>query len=103
VRRTGVMSNLDKRRTLKENIKRNALRGRAEVGGFTSDDLRFKTWEHRMRRESSAVVLAMMDVSGSMGYFEKYVALLLFLMVKFLRTKYNRVRSSSLTTPRPKR
>jgi hypothetical protein len=92
VRRHGVMSNLDKRRTLLENVKRNAQRGQARVGGFTSDDLRFKTWERQVRRESNAVVLAMMDVSGSMGQFEKYVARsFYFWMVKFLRTKYARV------------
>lgn len=92
VRRHGVMSNLDKRRTLLENIKRNAQHGAARVGGLTSDDLRFKTWEQRVRRESNAVVLAMMDVSGSMGHFEKYVARsFYFWMVKFLRTKYARV------------
>jgi sporulation protein YhbH len=92
VRKHGVMSNLDKRRTLLQNIKRNALKGAAHVGGLTSDDLRFKTWERHIRRESNAVVLAMMDVSGSMGHFEKYVARsFYFWMVKFLRTKYGRV------------
>ena len=92
VRRKGPMSNLDKRRTLKENIKRNAMHGQARVGGLTSDDLRFKTWERRLTRENNAVVLSMMDVSGSMGHFEKYVARsFYFWMVKFLRTKYARV------------
>ncbi len=45
-----------------------------------------------MQREASAVVLAMMDVSGSMGTFEKYVSrAFYFWMVRFLRTKYDRV------------
>jgi uncharacterized protein len=92
IRRTGPFSNLDKRRTLKENLKRNAMHGQARVGGFASDDLRFKTWDRAVRRESNAVVLAMMDVSGSMGHFEKYVARsFYFWMTRFLRTKYNRV------------
>lgn len=92
VRKKGAMSNLDKRRTLMENIKRNAAKGDARVGDFISEDLRFKTWETRVRYQSNAVVLAMMDVSGSMGEFEKYIARsFYFWMVRFLRTKYNNV------------
>jgi uncharacterized sporulation protein YeaH/YhbH (DUF444 family) len=38
-------------------------------------------------------VIAMMDVSGSMGDFEKYIARsFYFWMVRFLRTKYNNVK-----------
>lgn len=92
IRKHGIMSNLDKRRTIKENIKRNALKGDARFGNIRSEDLRFKTWETDIRRESNAVVIAMMDVSGSMGEFEKYIARsFYFWMVRFLRTKYNAV------------
>ena len=45
-----------------------------------------------IQHESNAVVIAMMDVSGSMGEFEKYIARsFYFWMVRFLRTKYNNV------------
>ena len=45
-----------------------------------------------MRFESNAVVIAMIDVSGSMGEFKKYVARsFYFWMVRFLRTKYDNV------------
>jgi sporulation protein YhbH len=92
IRKKGAMSNLDKRRTLLENVKRNAARGNAHVGDFRSDDMRFKTWETSIQYQSNAVVLAMMDVSGSMGEFEKYIARsFYFWMVRFLRTKYNNV------------
>ena len=92
IRKKGAMSNLDKKRTLLENIKRNAARGQAQVGDFRQDDLRFKTWETRIEYQSNAVVLALMDVSGSMGDFEKYIARsFYFWMVRFLRTKYNNV------------
>ncbi|MBW3622555.1 MAG: sporulation protein YhbH [Armatimonadetes bacterium] len=95
IRKTGIFSNLDKKRTLKENIKRNASLGKARVGNFKSDDLRFKTWEPDIRNESNAVVLAMMDTSGSMGEFEKYIARsFYFWMVRFLRTKYENVEIS---------
>ncbi len=92
IRRTGIMSNLDKRRTIKENIKRNAKLGAARFQNVRNEDLRFKTWDPEIRHESNAVVIAMMDVSGSMGEFEKYIARsFYFWMVRFLRTKYNNV------------
>ncbi|HEV7374494.1 MAG TPA: sporulation protein YhbH [Pyrinomonadaceae bacterium] len=93
IRRTGVMANLDKRRMILENIKRNAREeGRARFGDVRKEDLRFKTWEESLRYESNAVVLALMDVSGSMGEFKKYIARSFFFwMVRFLRTKYDNV------------
>jgi sporulation protein YhbH len=92
IRRTGPFSNLDKRRTIRENIKRNALMGNPRFGNLKNDDLRFKTWEKAVRRDSNAVVFAMADVSGSMGTFEKYISrAFYFWMVSFLRSKYDRV------------
>lgn len=93
IRRTGVMANLDKRRMILENIKRNAREARdARFGNVRKEDLRFKSWEEDKRYESNAVVLAIMDVSGSMGEFKKYIARSFFFwMVRFLRTKYDNV------------
>lgn len=93
IRRTGVLSNLDKRRTILENIRRNAReKGEAKIGGFKKEDMRFKSWEDEIRYESNAAVIAMMDVSGSMGEFKKYIARSFFFwMVRFLRTKYDSV------------
>jgi sporulation protein YhbH len=92
VRKVGIMANLDKKRTIKENIKRNAMAGDARFKDVRNDDLRFKTWEKEVKFQSNAVVIAMMDVSGSMGEFEKYIARsFYFWMVRFLRTKYNNV------------
>ncbi|MBL8168199.1 MAG: sporulation protein YhbH [Acidobacteria bacterium] len=94
IRRTGVLSNLDKRRTVMENIRRNAReQGKAKIGGFKKEDMRFKSWEEEVRYESNAAVIAMMDVSGSMGEFKKYIARSFFFwMVRFLRTKYDQVK-----------
>ena len=93
IRKKGAMSNLDKRRTLLENLKRNASAGNPTVGNIRDEDLRYKTWETRVEYQSNAVVLALMDVSGSMGEFEKYIARsFYFWMVRFLRTKYENVR-----------
>ncbi|MBI3948979.1 MAG: sporulation protein YhbH [Acidobacteria bacterium] len=94
VRRTGVLPNLDKRRTILENMKRTAQEtGQAKLGPIKKEDLRFKSWEEQIKYESNAVVLAMMDVSGSMGEFKKYIARsFYFWMVRFLRTKYDNVK-----------
>ncbi|MGG3245878.1 DUF444 family protein, partial [Brevibacillus formosus] len=60
--------------------------------GITDDDLRFKTWEEIIKPHSNAVIVAMMGTSGSMGVFEKYIARSFFFwMVRFLRTKYEKV------------
>ncbi len=57
-----------------------------------SSDLRFRTIERDVETYSNAVVLAMMDVSGSMGSQQKYLARSFFFwMVSFLRTLYRHV------------
>lgn len=92
VRSKGLLGNLDKKRTLLENLKRNAIKGKATIGGIIPEDLRYKTWEDKFKFETSAVVLAMMDTSGSMGTHEKYIARTFFFwMLRFLRSKYQRV------------
>lgn len=94
IRRSGILSNLDKRRSIIENIKRTAREsGEAKMSRFKKEDLRYKTWEEQIKYESNAVVMAMMDVSGSMGEFKKYIARsFYFWMVRFLKTKYDHVK-----------
>ena len=93
VRKKGPLANLDKKRTILENMKRNAAKGDPKFKDLKNEDLRFKVWEPTIRYQSNAVVLAMMDISGSMGDFEKYIARsFYFWMVRFLRTKYNNVK-----------
>jgi uncharacterized protein len=92
VRRKGVLPNLDKRRTLLENIKRNARAGKPHVGNVRPEDLRFRTWQEVQRQQHRAVVVAMRDVSGSMGEFEQWVSrCCYFWMVRFLRARYQQV------------
>jgi len=92
VRRKGILSNIDKKRTILENLRRNARDGRPEIAGISPDDLRFKTWEDIVRPHNNAVILAMMDTSGSMGSFEKYCARSFFFwMARFLRRQYEKV------------
>jgi uncharacterized protein len=92
IRKTGLMGNVDKKRTILSALKRNSLKGETKVAPITNDDLRFKTWTETIKPESKAVVLMMMDTSGSMGNFEKYMARSFFFwMSRFLRTKYETV------------
>lgn len=92
IRKKGLMGNIDKKRTILTAIKRNAIKGEATINPIHQDDLRFKTWDEVVKPESRAVVLAMMDTSGSMGIFEKTCARnFFFWMARFLRTKYSAV------------
>lgn len=92
IRKKGIRSNLDKKRTILENLKRNANEGKPGIHHISPEDLRFKTWEDIRKPRSNAVILAMMDTSGSMGTFEKYMARSFFFwMTRFLRTKYDKV------------
>jgi sporulation protein YhbH len=92
IRRKGLMGNIDKRRTILSAIKRNARDGKTQIYPIRDEDLRFKTWDTVTKPESKAVVLAMMDTSGSMGVWEKYIARSFFFwMTRFLRTKYEKV------------
>ena len=92
IRKKGLMGNIDKKRTILTAIKRNAMKGKAQITPITNDDLRFKTWDEVKKPETRAVVLAMMDTSGSMGTFEKFCARSFFFwMTRFLRTKYQSV------------
>lgn len=92
IRKTGLMGNIDKKRTMMTAFKRNAMAGKASFHPIYQEDLKFKTWNEVVKPESKAVVLAMMDTSGSMGIWEKYMARSFFFwMTRFLRTKYETV------------
>ncbi|KIO64311.1 hypothetical protein B4064_0886 [Caldibacillus thermoamylovorans] len=92
IRKTGLMGNIDKKKTMLSAFKRNALSGKPSFHPIYPEDLKFKTWNEKIRYESKAVVLAMMDTSGSMGIWEKYMARSFFFwMTRFLRTKYEKV------------
>lgn len=92
VRKKGIMSNIDKKRTILENLRRNSRQGQPGIHGISPDDLRYKTWEEIVVPRSNAVIIAMMDTSGSMGSFEKYCARSFFFwMTRFLRKQYEKV------------
>jgi len=59
---------------------------------INDDDLRFKQIEHDVVPHSNAVVIAMMDTSGSMTTDKKYLARsMLFWLVEFLKKAYDEV------------
>lgn len=92
IRKTGLMGNIDKKRTMLAAFKRNAMAGNASFYPIFPEDLKFKTWNEKVKPDSKAVVLAMMDTSGSMGIWEKYMARSFFFwMTRFLRSKYETV------------
>jgi len=92
VSKKGLMPNLDIRRTLKENLKRNAAKGNAKVGSFKQDDLRYKTYDIQKEYRSNAAVYLIMDRSGSMTTDKKYIAKSFFFwMVQFIKKKYKNV------------
>ena len=92
LRRRGAMANLDKRRTLLTNVKRNAARGQPQVRALHDADLRFRVWDTHEELHANAAVYMLMDCSGSMTTSKKYIAKSFFFwMVRFLRLKYRRV------------
>ena len=74
-------------------IKEERLNGGEEFSIIIDDsDLRFKTIDEDIQICSNAVVIAKMDVSGSMDSQKKYlVRSLLFWMVEFLKSQYESV------------
>jgi sporulation protein YhbH len=82
---------LDKKATLRENLLRNAKRGRSSLGGIDKSDLRYLSYREVPRPRNRAVVFLAMDVSGSMDVDRKRMARLFFYWcVQFLRSRYER-------------
>jgi uncharacterized sporulation protein YeaH/YhbH (DUF444 family) len=85
--RRGVRSRLDRRRSLKEAIKRRAVQD--EGAAFTNDDLRYRQLALRRRPATEAVVYFAMDVSSSMTEHDRKLAKSFFFwVVQGLRRQY---------------
>lgn len=88
----GLPPNVDLKRTLIENLKRNSLAGKPSFGKIVPDDLRYRVWENVVEKHSNAAVILIMDRSGSMTDDKKYIVKSFFFwMVSFLRLKYGNV------------
>jgi len=83
----GARSRLDRRRSLKESIKRRSVHGDGPT--FTDDDLRFRQLNRREQPATQAVVFMLMDVSGSMSDRDRQLAKSFFFWaVQGLRRQY---------------
>jgi hypothetical protein len=86
--RRGPRARLDRRRTMKEAIKRRAAQPDAPQG-FTDDDLRFRQLAQRKRPSTQAVVLFVLDVSASMDRERRKLAKSFFFWaLQGLRRRY---------------
>ena len=85
--RRGVRSRLDRRRSLKEALKRRAVQ--QDAPPFTNDDLRYRQLAIRRRPATEAVVYFAMDVSSSMTEHDRKLAKTFFFwVVQGLRRQY---------------
>lgn len=91
VRRSGPVSQIDLRRTLRANLARTARNeGEARVGDLSREDLRFRSYTERVEYSNNAVIVAMMDVSGSMTEHKKWlVRMCLFWIKRYLERVYD--------------
>jgi uncharacterized sporulation protein YeaH/YhbH (DUF444 family) len=88
--RRGVRSRLDRRRSLKEAIKRRAIQ--RDAPAFTNDDLRYRQLAVRHRPATEAVVFFAMDVSSSMTERDRRLAKTFFFwVVQGLRRQYTHI------------
>lgn len=96
-RAAGIRVRLDKRRTVKARIRRRVaasphLADAAERFPFHQRDLTYRHLVADPRPESNAVVLCIMDTSGSMDRMKKYLARsFFFLLYQFIRCRYHNV------------
>jgi len=105
-RSVGIQVRLDKRRTARAKVRRKMAVSRQAVGAaeptaegdeesrfpFHVSDLSYRHMVTEQKKDSNAVVLCIMDTSGSMDTMKKYLARsFFFLLYQFLRTKYDKV------------
>lgn len=91
----GIPPRISKKHTVMEKIKRkkqmlrNQNLDEEERFPFHEDDIRYFRIQPKLKRDSNAVILCIMDTSGSMGQTKKYLARsFYFLLYQFVRIKY---------------
>jgi len=98
----GARSRLDRRRTMKEAVKRHAIQGHAAAGStavlddepisLVNDDLRFRQLVKRPSPATSAAVIFALDVSGSMDEAQRRLAKqFFFFALQGIRRQYAKV------------
>ena len=93
----GARSRLDRRRTMKEAVKRHAVQGNAALAdpeplSLVNDDLRFRQLVKRPSPATSAAVIFALDVSGSMDEAQRRLAKqFFFFALQGIRRQYAKV------------
>jgi len=90
----GARSRLDRRRTMKEAVKRRAIQETllAEPVTLINEDLRFRQLVRRPRPATSAAVIFALDVSGSMDEAQRRLAKqFFFFALQGVRRQYSKV------------
>ncbi len=99
-RRVGIRVQLDRKRTVRSRLRRQVAARGAESDSssqeprlpFRRDDLRYRHRVPSLLPESNAVVICIMDTSGSMNTTKKYLARsFFFLLYQFVRTRYQNI------------
>jgi uncharacterized protein len=86
----GARSRLDRRRTLKEAVKRRAVQ--VDPLPFTNEDLRYRQLARRSKPSTNAAVIFALDVSGSMGDEQRKLAKsFFFFALQGIRRQYAKV------------
>jgi hypothetical protein len=86
----GARSRLDRRRTLKESIKRKSVQ--QDGAAITNDDLRFRQLVKRAAPATNAAVIFALDVSGSMDEAQRRLAkTFFFFALQGIRRQYAKV------------
>ncbi len=96
IRRVGPESLRHFKRTFKEALKRELMTGTYEPGKPmilpVSEDKRYRSWRVKEAPESNAVIIYMMDVSGSMGDEQKEIVRMeAFWIDTWLRSQYKNI------------
>lgn len=93
----GARSRLDRRRTMKEAVKRHAVQGNTALAdpeplSLVNDDLRFRQLVKRPSPATSAAVIFALDVSGSMDEAQRRLAKqFFFFALQGIRRQYAKV------------
>ncbi|MBD7910317.1 MULTISPECIES: sporulation protein YhbH [Clostridium] len=87
-----VMSKIARKQGKKRALKEENIDEEIERFPFKEEDLRYYRVKKKPKRESNAVMIFIMDVSGSMDSSKKFLARsFFFVLSKFLRRKYNNI------------
>jgi sporulation protein YhbH len=91
--RRGPRARLDRRRTIKEAVKRRAIQ--TDPVPFTDDDLRFRQITRKPQPTTMAAVIFILDVSSSMDEWSRKLAKTFFFWaLQGIRRQHNRIEST---------